>query len=105
MPSDPRLWPKVPFRIEEWGKSERFLEMPGGGIVLARGPKPGGALVSFIGKNTETPLPYDPGVARRVVLEGFAENEKDANERVRAFVRAKLAERSGKARQRAADRA
>lgn len=103
-PRDPRLWPKVPFRIEEWGKSERVLQRPDGSIVLVRGPKPGGALASFIGVKTKHPLGFDPGVTRQVLVDDYAYSEEDANNRIHAFVRKKLAERVGKARQRAIKR-
>jgi hypothetical protein len=114
--------PAVPFRIEEWGKSGRvrlpdwwaeaqaviatgkpYFLRPGQDPhgTLLRG-RPGlGSLATFVGANVYKPRePWMPSTYR-IALEGFARTEKEAEARVAVFVKARLAERVGKSRQRA----
>jgi len=112
----------VPFRVEEWGKERRARTpdwWPEAQKVLASGKpyflredqkkpwptlrgRPGlGMLATFIGLNASAPRkPWMPS-AYRVVLEDFARTEKEAQARADAFAKARIAERIGKARQRA----
>jgi hypothetical protein len=60
-----------------------------------------GSLATFIGANVYAPRkPWMP-TTYKIVLQGWARTEKEAEARVAAFVKARLAERVGKALRRA----
>jgi hypothetical protein len=99
------LPPTVPYRVEEWGKGHASFREEGkaGRIVSKRGPPPMGTLAAYIGEKAKLP-PRDPieaGFTVRIVAQGFAYSEKEANDRVNAFISARQAQQIGKARQRA----
>jgi len=104
------LEPTVPYRVEEWGKSGAYIvpkgwkPLPDGSSLptVRRRGRPGlGALATYIGKNALAPRPSFAPAEYRVVKEGFAYTEQEAQARANAWVRAHLLESGGKARRRA----
>ena len=115
------LPPRVPYRIEEWGKSRSYLlsadasvrlkslkfpisveeyERAIGPMISKRGPPTCGTLAVYIGEETRHP-PRDPmegGVPVRVVEEGFAHTKKEARDRLDAYIRRRQLEQRGKQR-------
>jgi hypothetical protein len=100
-----RLPPTVPYRVEEWGKGQVSIRLGGvaGRIVSKRGPPPMGTLAAYVGEKAKLPVrdPAEAGFTVRVVARGFAYSEKEANDRVNAFIRRRFVQQNGKARQRA----
>jgi hypothetical protein len=104
------LEPTVPYRVEEWGKSAVYIvpkgwkPLPDGSnmpTVRRRGHPGLGSLATYIGKNALAPRPSFAPAEYRVVKEGFAYTEREAQARANAWVRARLLESVGKARRRA----
>jgi len=100
--------PQVPYRIEEWGKGRRYLlpKGPDGPSIAVRGPPSCGTLALYIGEETKRPPrnPTEAGFTVRVVEEGLAYTEKEARDRLDAYIRRRQLAQLGKARRRATKR-
>jgi hypothetical protein len=99
------LPPRVPYRIEEWGKGRRCILPRGrdGPKIAVRGPPSCGTLAIYVGEETKLPPrnPKEAGFSVRVVEKGFAYTEKEARDRLDAYIRRRQLEQMGKARRRA----